>query len=162
MTATAASADQARAAVEALSLHGVEGRRIRVVDPARTDDGPPAQDDRGTDARVARRLGGRMLRGLLVGGLVGAVFGAVVVAVVVSAPSSALVGALGGAVAGGGLGAVVGLQATPSMATAWEDANAPGPGVRHVIVDDVEDTERDALRAVLSQHARDVRVSTQG
>lgn len=159
LTATAGSADDARAAVEALSLRGVEARRIHVVNPAHDGQGRPTSDDRATDARVLRRLGRRFLTGVLVGGLTGAVLGAIVLALVTGTSSAVFFGALGGATAGGGLGAVIGLQSTPSMATAWEDANAPGPGVRHVIVDEVRDAEREDLRDVLGRHARDVRFS---
>jgi hypothetical protein len=154
LTATVASNDDARRAVEALSLHGVDGRRIHVSDPGRTGAPTSRAADRSTDARVARRLGSRAVRGLAVGVLVGAVLGALVLGVIGGGTTSLLLGALGGAFAGAGIGVLAGLQSTPTMAPAWEDANAVGPGVRRLVVDEVTDDEVDALRTLLERHAR--------
>lgn len=159
LTATTASNRDARRAVEALSMHGVDGGRIHVEDPAHGDAQRPASGDRATDASVVRRLGSRLLTGVGVGAAIGAVVGAIVLALVAGDPAGAVLGALGGAMAGGGLGAVVGLQSTPSMATAWEDANAPGPGVRRIMVTDLDPREEAELRGVLDRHARDVQVT---
>lgn len=139
-------------------MHGVDGGRIRVVDPARGDAPRPTSDDRATDASVVRRLGSKLVTGAVIGGAIGAVVGAIVIALVAGDPSAGLLGGLGGAIGGAGIGAATGLLSTPSMATAWEDANAPGPGVRRVEVTDVDPGEEPELLAVLRRHARDVRV----
>ena len=159
LVATAASSTDARRAVEALSMHGVDGGRIHVTDPRHGDAGRPTTDDRATDASVVRRLGTRLVQGIGVGALVGAVLGALVLLLVAEDSTAALVGAVGGAIGGGGIGAAAGLLSTPSMATAWEDANAPGPGVRRVMVTDVGPGEEAELLALLRRHARDVSVS---
>lgn len=159
LVATTASADDARRAVEALSLHGVDGGRIRVTDPARPRSSRGVDEDRATDRRVLKRLGSRLATGIGIGALAGAVVGAAVLGVVAATSVATLVGAAAGAVAGAGLGAAVGLQSTPSMATAWEDANAPGPGARRVVVTDVEEGERTELLVLLRRHARSVQVA---
>lgn len=158
LVATVASNRDARRLVEALSMHGVDGGRIQVQDPSHGEQGRPTSDDRATDASVLRRLATRLGGGVLLGALVGAVVGALVLGLVAGQLAVAVAGAFAGGIAGGGLGALVGLQSTPSMATAWEDANAPGPGVRHVVVTDVDPDEDRALRAVFERFARGVRL----
>lgn len=162
LVAIVATSRDARRAVESLSMHGVDGGRIHVTDPRHGGAGRPTSDDRATDASVMRRLGTRLVQGIGVGALVGAVLGALVLLLVADDSSAALVGALGGAIGGGGIGAAAGLLSTPSMATAWEDANAPGPGIRRVVVTDVDPREEAELRALLRRHARDVRLSDPG
>ncbi len=137
-------------------MHGVDGGRIHVTDPRHGDEGRPTSDDRATDASVMRRLGTRLVQGIGLGAVVGAVLGAVLLLLVADDSSAALVGLIGGAIAGGGIGAAAGLLSTPSMATAWEDANAPGPGIRRVVVTDVDPGEESELRALLRRYARDV------
>lgn len=159
LVATAASADEARRAVEALSMHGVDGRRIHVADPANPRASHGRVEDRATDRRVLRRLGSRLATGIGVGALVGAIVGAIVLGMVGATMLAAIVGAGAGAMAGGGLGAAVGLQSTPSMAPAWEDANAPGPGARHLTITEVADHEQAELLALLRRHTRSVRVA---
>lgn len=158
LVATVASGRDARRLVEALSMHGVDGGRIRVLDPAHGDGGRPTSDDRATDASVVRRLATRLGGGVLLGAVAGAMLGALVLGLVSGEPTVAVAGAFAGAIAGGGLGALVGLQSTPSMATAWEDANAPGPGARHVVVTDVDPAEDAELRSVMTRYARQVRI----
>lgn len=158
MMATAASARDARRVVEALSLHGIDGGRIHVRDPAVPRSARTRAQQRAVDASVMRRIGSRLAVGIAIGAVVGAAVGAAVLGLVTSAPVAALVGAGAGVVAGGGLGAAVGLQSTPSMAMAWEDANAPGPGARRIVVTDVDAREETELRAILARHARDVTV----
>lgn len=137
-------------------MHGVDGGRIHVTDPRHGDAGRPTSDDRATDASVVRRLGTRLVQGVGVGAVVGAVLGAVLLMLFADDSSATLVGAISGAIGGGGIGAAAGLLSTPSMATAWEDANAPGPGIRRVVVTDVDPGEEADLRTILQRHARDV------
>ena len=137
----------------------MDGGRIHVRDPARPRASRTPAQDRATDASVLRRIGSRLAAGVAIGAVVGATLGAAVLGLVASAPTAALVGALAGVVAGGGLGAAVGLQSTPTMAPGWEDANAPGPGVRRVVVTDVDPREQAELVALLRRHARDVSVA---
>ena len=159
LVATTASARDARRAVEALSLHGVDGGRIRVRDPARPRADRTQPDHHATDMSVLRRIGWRALVGIVIGAVVGATVGAAVLGLVAAAPLAALAGAGAGVVGGAGIGAAVGLQSNPSMAPAWEDANAPGPGVRRVVVTDVRPEERTELVALLRRYARDVTVA---
>lgn len=115
--------DRAGRAVEQLSRAGIEAGRIRVLGP---DTGTDRPSQRGTDTGTTRRLGRRLLQGASIGAAAGAVLGAVVVAVTTGVDvGGAMLAVIGGAVAGAGIGALTGLQSTPTMAGAWEDTFAP-------------------------------------
>lgn len=126
-----ADGDRAGRAIERLPRHGVDARRIHVVD---IDEPPPLDrhaqrttdagtTDAGTTGRVVRRFG----RGLAVGAAVGAVVGAVVLLAVapIPAPTALVAGGLAGAAAGAGPGAPTGLRSVPGMSHAWERAFSP-------------------------------------
>jgi hypothetical protein len=116
---------EARRTIERLSRRGVDGGaiellgRVEVVTAGRAG-------DRQTDLGSSLALGGRMLRGALWGLVPGAIFGAVLLAVV-GGPSAVTIasGAGGGAFFGAGVGALIGLLATPTMASSWERTFAP-------------------------------------
>ncbi len=112
-------ADLARRAIEALSRAGIDGGDIR-LHGVPTAVVPDRADDRRVDRGVARALGGRYLRGLLVGAAAGIVFGVVVFGLASDASGWWLVaGAAGGATFGAGVGALVSLLGAPTMATGW-------------------------------------------
>lgn len=116
----------ARRTIERLSRRGVDGGSIVLLGPVEARS-PGRHGDRQTDLGSSIALGGRILRGALTGLLPGAAFGVLLLAVAVGGqPWPALVaGAGGGATLGAGLGILVSLLSTPTMASSWERTFAP-------------------------------------
>ncbi|MBY5161368.1 hypothetical protein [Salsipaludibacter albus] len=136
--------------MERLSLAGIDGSDILVDDPGRAQ--PPSRErDRRTDARVMARLARRGAVGAFVG-LVAAVLLLLLLAGIGASVSWWWV------TGGLGLGAAVGLVSTPVMAPAWEAANTPGPGVRRVVVDDLDDRSLQRVRTVIGDLPRELTV----
>jgi uncharacterized protein YcfJ len=156
-------AHDARRAIEHLSRQGIEAGRIE-LDPDRDPErerSEPRRAQRVTDAGTTRRLGRRLGQGAGIGALVGAVVGAVVLGWVAGATVPALlVGALGGGFAGAGLGALTGLQATPTMSRAWESSFSPDtadqPVVRVEHAPDAGDRIRRTLESAGAVEVREV------
>lgn len=131
--------DTAGLAIERLSRHGVDARRITLAgdgETGRTDRQAQRRTDAGTSGRLGRRLGAGVVRG----GLLGALLGAVLVAVATSAGVAAIaVGAVAGAGAGAWLGGLTGLQSTPTMSRAWESTFGPGGDGEVTVVVEADD-----------------------
>jgi hypothetical protein len=162
MSATVTDTDRARQAVEALSLKGVDGRRIRLEPPA--EDPRPASREqvRAADRGSARILLLRAAAGGVVGAVLGATAGGVLGWWLVPdgdlARLAALVVSL--AVACAGLGAVVGLQTVPTMAPAWDRAGTMGRQRPHrLVVEEVDEPDLAEVRLVLMRagHLEDTR-----
>jgi hypothetical protein len=115
----------ARTTIERLSRGGVDGGAIRLLGRVEVVTAG-RYADRQTDLGSSLALGGRLLRGMALGVPPGAVFGAVLLGVATT-PSVSIVaaGAGGGALFGAAVGALVGLQAIPSMASSWERTFSP-------------------------------------
>jgi hypothetical protein len=142
----------ARAAMEALEHHGIDGLEITVLDGPEPDRRQPA------DRRALTHVGGRVAKGAAVGGLVGAVLLGVVGLVVAAAggPVAAMVLLL---IIGAGLGAAVGafwsVERGVGMSEDWEKtfqepARAPEATRIGVHTNADEDTVR--AREVLEDH----------
>jgi hypothetical protein len=107
----------ARAAMEALENHGIDGLEITVID------GPADAHRRPADRRALVHVSGRVAKGAVLGALVGAaVLGVVGVIVAVAGAPAAVTLAL--ALLGAGLGAAVGafwsVERGVSMSEDWE------------------------------------------
>jgi hypothetical protein len=118
LTAVFPSPEDARAAIEALEHHGIDGVEIGVPPPPRS---VPRQDaDRGELLHV----GGRAGKGIGVGAVVGAAIFAVVgvVFLVIGWPVALFAGlALAGAVLGATAGAFIGVERGVGMSEGWEE-----------------------------------------
>lgn len=115
----------ARATIQRLSLHGVDGGAIELLGHGEVVTAGRA-GDRQTDLGSSRAVGGRFLKGILAGAVVGALFGMVVVVLATDLVAAALIaGGVGGATFGAGIGALTGLMSTPTMASSWERTFAP-------------------------------------
>jgi hypothetical protein len=111
------SPEDARAAIEALEHHGIDG----------VDIGVPPPPDGGRRQRVDRRMllhvGGRAGRGIAAGAVVGAAIFAIVgvVLLVLGLPVAAFAGiALAGVAIGGTAGAFIGVERGVGMSEGWE------------------------------------------
>lgn len=116
----------ARRTIERLSRAGVDGGSIVLLGPVEAR--PPGRHgDRQTDLGASLALGGRIVRGVVLGMPPGAAFGLLLLAVAVGGQPwpALLAGAAGGATLGAGLGVLVALLATPTMASSWERTFAP-------------------------------------
>ena len=108
---------EARAAIEALEHHGIDGVEIGVPPPPRSVRRQPV------DRRTLLHVGGRAGKGILVGAVVGAaIFSMVgVVLMVIGWPVALFVGlALAGAAIGGTVGAFIGVERGVGMSEGWE------------------------------------------
>ena len=107
----------ARAAIEALEHHGIDGVEIGVPTPRETLPRQPA------DRRTLLHVGGRVGKGIVVGAVVGAAAFAVVglVFLIAGWPAATFVAlALAGAVIGGSAGAFIGVERGVGMSEGWE------------------------------------------
>lgn len=159
LVATYDDRQAARRAIEALSMRGVDGGRIHLVDvdPA-SFDGPVPDVHRRTDIAVSGRLGIGALQGIGWGGL----FGFVVVGLAMLSwrgpVVETLVVGLGGGMAGMMVGAALGLFRLPVMADAWGETSRPvHPGAATVVVVRMRVGQDPApLRRVLEREGRSV------
>jgi hypothetical protein len=111
------SPEDARAAIEALEHHGIDGVEIEV----QASGGSGRQR---ADWRTLVHVSGRVGKGILVGALIGAAILAVVgvVLLVVGLPVAAIAAlALTGAAIGGTAGAFIGVERGVGMSEAWEE-----------------------------------------
>jgi hypothetical protein len=142
----------ARAAIEALENHGIDGLAITVLD------GPEEDRRQGADRRALVHVGGRVAKGIALGALVGAmVLGVVgVIVAVAGAPAAVIVAFV---FVGAGLGAAVGafwsVERGVGMSEDWEktfqEPSAATKPVRiGVYTRDDANTER--ARQVLEDH----------
>jgi hypothetical protein len=142
----------ARAAIEALENHGIDGLEITVLDA-------PGGDRRQTaDRRALTHVGGRLAKGAAIGALVGAVLLGVVglVAAAAGAPIAAMVALL---IIGAGLGAAVGafwsVERGVGMSEDWEKTfqePATAPESTRVGVYTRADDDTARARRVLEDH----------
>jgi hypothetical protein len=117
LIATFRSPEDARAAIEALEHHGIDGVEIAVPRPPRDDRLPSV------DRRTLLHVGGRAGKGIAAGVVVGAATFAVagVVLLLIGLPPAALVGiVLAGAAIGGTAGAFIGIERGVGMSESWE------------------------------------------
>ena len=159
LVATYDDRDAARRAVEALSLRGVDGGRIHLVDVDPEALSTPVPDaNRRADARVGSLLERALFQGMAWGFVVGLLLtgtgmlgwhGSTVVTLLV---------ALGGASAGMMVGAAVGLVRLPVMADAWGESARPlHPGSSTVVVVRLRaDQDATPIRRVLAREGQDV------
>jgi hypothetical protein len=111
------SPGDARAAIEALEHHGIDGVEIEVPTPPETGRRQPA------DRRALLHVGGRAAKGIVVGAVVGAGVFAVVglVFLLLGWPAAAFAGlVLAGAAIGGTAGAFIGVERGVGMSEGWE------------------------------------------
>lgn len=111
------SPEDARAAIEALEHHGIDGVEIGVPTPPETDRRQPA------DRRTLLYVGDRAGKGIVVGALVGAAIFAIVgvVFLVIGWPLAVYGGlVLAGAAIGGTAGAFIGVERGVGMSEGWE------------------------------------------
>jgi hypothetical protein len=112
-----ATADEARAAIDALENHGIDGLEISLLDaPAEARQDP-------ADQRIVRYLGERTARGVGLGAAIGAAaFGvAAVVFAVLGWPAGAVAGTvLAGAVLGGTVGAFLSFERSVGESESWD------------------------------------------
>jgi len=123
LTAEFGTAGDARAAMEALENHGIDGLEITVLDdPGEIDDS--REQDRGpADSRELVYISGRVGKGIAFGAVVGAaVFGIVgLIAGVAGAPAGVIVASvLLGVALGGAVGAFLGVERGVGMSEDWE------------------------------------------
>jgi hypothetical protein len=107
----------ARAAIEALEHHGIDGLEITVLD------GPGEGRRQPADRRALTHLGGRLAKGAGVGALIGAVlFGVIGVAFAAAGwPAGAIAAlVLVGATLGATVGALVSFERGVGMSEDWE------------------------------------------
>jgi hypothetical protein len=111
------SPGDARAAIEALEHHGIDGVEIGVPTPRETVPRQPA------DRRALLHVGGRAGKGIVVGAVAGAAVFAVVgvVFLVIGWPAAAFFAlVLAGAAIGGAAGAFIGVERGVGMSEGWE------------------------------------------
>jgi hypothetical protein len=105
LIATFRSPEDARAAIEALEHHGIDGVAIDVPRPPRDDRLPSV------DRRTLLHVGGRAGKGIAAG----------VVLLLIGLPAAAFVGiVLAGAAIGGTAGAFIGIERGVGMSESWE------------------------------------------
>jgi len=117
LVATFRSPEDARAAIEALEHHRIDGVEIGVPRPPRSER-PPS-----IDRRTLLHVGGRAGKGIAAGIVVGAAAFAVaaVVLLLVGLPAAAFVGiVLAGAAISGTAGAFIGVERGVGMSESWE------------------------------------------
>jgi hypothetical protein len=141
----------ARAAIEALENHGIDGLAITVLD------GPDEDRRQVADRRALVHVGGRVAKGLALGAMVGAVVLGVVgvVVAVAGAPAAVIVAFV---LIGAGLGAAVGafwsVERGVGMSEDWEKTFQESAGatkaVRVGVYTNTADTAR--ARQVLEDH----------
>jgi hypothetical protein len=123
LTAEFGTPGDARAAMEALENHGIDGLEITVLDdPGETDD-PSEEDRRPADRRELVYISGRVGKGIAFGAIVGAaVFGIVgVIEGVAGAPAGVIVASvLLGVALGAAVGAFLGVERGVGMSEDWE------------------------------------------
>jgi hypothetical protein len=111
------SPEDARAAIEALEHHGIDGMEIGVPPPA--DGGRRQRVDRRTLMHVSGRAGRGIAAGAVVGAAIFAIVG--VVFLVIGWPVGAAVAlALAGAAIGATAGAFIGVERGVGMSEGWE------------------------------------------
>jgi hypothetical protein len=129
LTAEFGTPGDARAAMEALENHGIDGLEITVLDdPGEIDDpreidDPSEEDRRPSDRRELVYISGRVGKGIAVGAIVGAaVFGIVgVIEGVAGAPAGVIVASvLLGVALGAAVGAFLGVERGVGMSEDWE------------------------------------------
>jgi hypothetical protein len=142
----------ARAAIEALENHGIDGLEITVLDAPGKDRRQPA------DRRALTHVGGRVAKGAALGALAGAVILGVVGLVVAAAggPVAAMVVLL---IIGAGLGAAVGafwsVERGVGMSEDWEKTfQEPASATKPMRIGVYTKAETDTARArrVLEDH----------
>lgn len=118
--------DGARRTIEQLSRAGVDGGAIVLLGPVEAVT-EVRVGDRQTDGGSSRVLLSRLVRGWLLGAVPGVVFGlALLLAVGGEQPLGVLLaGSAGGLLLGAGIGALVALLSTPTMAASWERTFSP-------------------------------------
>jgi hypothetical protein len=117
LTALFRSPEDARAAIEALEHHGIDGVEIGVPVPPRAD------RPQSVDRRTLLHIGGRAGKGIAAGVVVGAAAFAVagVVLLLIGLPAAAFAGlVLAGAAIGGTAGAFIGVERGVGMSESWE------------------------------------------
>jgi hypothetical protein len=140
------SPEDARAAIEALEHHGIDGVEIGVPAP------PRDARRQSVDRRTLLHVGGRAGKGVAVGAVVGAVIFALVgvVFLVVGWPVAAFAGlVLAGAVIGGTAGAFIGVERGVGMSEGWEETfHEPRTGGVRVEVHTTSSAEMARVRRV--------------
>ena len=123
LTAEFGTPGDARAAMEALENHGIDGLEITVLDDPGEIDDPREQDRRPADRRELVYISGRVGKGIAFGAVVGAaVFGIVgVIEGVAGAPAGVIVASvLLGVALGAAVGAFLGVERGVGMSEDWE------------------------------------------
>ena len=143
------SPEDARAAIEALEHHGIDGGEFGV--PA-----PPRDDRRqSVDRRTMVRVGGQAGKGIAAGAVVGAAILAVVgvVFLLLGWPAGAFVGiVLAGAAIGGTAGAFIGVERGVATSESWEQTfHEPRANPVPVEVHTTSAAETATARRVLEQ-----------
>jgi hypothetical protein len=142
----------ARAAIEALEHHGIDGLEIQVLDD-------PGEGRRQTaDRRALAHVSGRLAKGIALGALVGAgLFAVIGLAFVAASFPAVAIGAL--MIAGIGLGAVVGafwsVERGVGMSEDWEKTfQEPASAARPMRIGVYTKSDPDVARAreVLEDH----------
>jgi hypothetical protein len=150
IVATFRSPEDARAAIEALEHHGIDGVEIGVPRPA-SDDRPPS-----VDRRTLLHVGGRAGKGIAAGIVVGAgsFAAAGVVLLVIGLPAGAFVGmVLAGAAIGGTAGAFIGVERGVGMSESWEHTfHEPRGHTVPVEVHTTSASETSTARQVFEEH----------
>lgn len=150
--ATFADLDHARKAVDALERAGIDAAHISLTGPAIEE--AEAHTQTGTrDARVARRVGGRVLIGAVAGAFAGTVLGLIVVAWADGGSLALSIAILGGGLLGATFGAVTGGVSALPMTEEWDltyDETRRSQSVVAVSSEDPGDVEKatDALSRV--------------
>jgi hypothetical protein len=145
-----ASAEEARAAMEALENHGIDGLEISLLDaPAKARRDP-------ADQRLVHYLGGRVVTGVALGAVIGAaVFGvAAIVFALLGWPAGAIVATvLAGVALGAILGAFFSVERGVGMSDSWEDTFMDAlPKPIRVGVHTVTDSDTARAREALDHH----------
>jgi hypothetical protein len=123
LTAEFGTPGDARAAMEALENHGIDGLEITVLDDPGEIDDPSKEDRRPADRRELVYISGRVGKGIAFGAVVGAaVFGIVgVIEGVAGAPAGVIVASvLVGLALGAAVGAFLGVERGVGMSEDWE------------------------------------------
>src|SRR5262245_14854800 len=143
------SPEDARAAIEALEHHGIDGVEIGVPAPPRDD--RPASVDRRTLLHVGGRAGKGIAAGVVVGAAVFAVAG--IVLLLTGLPAAAFAGlVLAGAAIGGTAGAFIGVERGVGMSEGWEQTfHEPRAHTVPVEVHTTSAAEMERARRVLEE-----------
>lgn len=159
VVATYDQRDAARRAIEALSLRGVDGGRMHLVDvDPEAFDQPVEHADRRTDAAVTTVLGTGALLGIAWGAVVGVVLAGLAMFAWRGPVVETAMVALGGGLAGMMVGAAIGLVRFPVMSVAWGETSRPvHPGADTVLVVRLRrGQDPDPVRRVLAREGRSV------